>query len=37
MPLPERWLYKKLKYLAHFGQQMVLSEYMVMIGSPSFY
>jgi hypothetical protein len=37
MPVPERWLYKKLKPLAHFGQQMILSENMVVIGSPSFY
>jgi len=37
MPVPERWLYKKAKQLAHFGQQMVLSENMVVIASPSFY
>jgi len=33
----ERWLYKKVKHLAHFGQQMVLSENMVVIVSPIFY
>jgi hypothetical protein len=37
MPVPERWLYKKVKNLAYFGQQMVLSENMVVIVSPSFY
>jgi hypothetical protein len=37
MPVAERWFYKKLKHSAHTGQQMVLSENMVVIGSPSFY
>lgn len=37
MPVAERWFYKQLKHLAYIGQQMVLSENMVVIGSPSFY